>query len=85
LARLEQFKGHLVAIDTAPPIYYIEENATYLPLLQPFFKAVDSSDIQLVISTITLLEVLVLPFKQGNNEPATAYRSILTNSKLQLY
>ncbi len=85
MAGIEQFKGHLVAIDTAPLIYYVEENPTFLSLLEPFFQAVDDGEIQLVTSTVTLLEVLVLPHKQKNNELANAYRSILTASSLQLY
>lgn len=85
MAWLAQFKGNLVAIDTAPLIYYIEENPAYLPSLEPFFQAVDSGDIRLITSTVTLLEVLVLPLKQQNTRLANAYRSILTNSRLQLY
>jgi len=32
-------------------------------------------------SVITLIEVLVLPLKEGNNKIVKAYESILTNSK----
>ena len=35
--------GKLVAFDTAPLIYYIEENQEYLPLADDLFSAIESS------------------------------------------
>jgi hypothetical protein len=44
-------------LDTAPLIYFIEKHPIYLPLLLPFFEAVERGDIQVVTSTLTLTEV----------------------------
>lgn len=69
-----------MGLDTAPLIYFIEEHPTYLPLVQPFFQAVDEGAITAVTSTVTLLEVLVHPLRSGDVELANDYRDILLNS-----
>jgi len=38
---LETLRDTVVALDTAPLIYFIEENPAYLPIVRPFFEAVD--------------------------------------------
>jgi len=35
--------GQLVALDTAPLIYFIEEHPTYLPIVTPFFEKIYKS------------------------------------------
>lgn len=74
---LEGVQGQLVALDTAPLIYYIEEHPRYLPLLDPFFDALDSGALHAVTSTMTLLEVLVRPLRQNDLLLARRYRDIL--------
>ncbi|MBF0278122.1 MAG: hypothetical protein HQM13_10040 [SAR324 cluster bacterium] len=49
--------------DTAPFIYYIEENPTYFGTVSPFFESVNRGEIQVITSMVTLLEVLVHPFR----------------------
>ncbi len=70
-------RGQLIALDSAPLIYYIEENPRYLPLLDPFFIALDEGAIRVVTSTMTLLEVLVRPLRQNDVRLAQRYRDIL--------
>jgi hypothetical protein len=43
--------GQTVGLDTAPLIYYIEKHPRYLPLLQPFFEAVDGGHVEIVLPT----------------------------------
>jgi hypothetical protein len=38
---LKALRGTVVGLDTAPLIYFSEENPTYLPLVRPFFEAAD--------------------------------------------
>ena len=71
-----------VGLDTAPLIYFIEENPAYIETVQFFFEAMDRGDFLVVTSTVTLLEVLVHPLRSNNRELATEYRDILLNSKL---
>ena len=55
-----------VAVDTAIFIYFIEENPRFLPAILPLFKQVDQGKRELITSALTLLEVLVVPYRAGN-------------------
>jgi len=69
-----------VGLDTCVFIYLIEDHATYLPLIEPVFRAVARGDIEVVTSSVTLLEVLVQPYRVGNHALATQYEASLLNS-----
>ena len=71
----------MVGLDTAPLIYFIEENPTYLETIRPFFVAMDRGEFRVVTSTVTLLEVLILPFRRGENKLAQQYRDILLGTE----
>ncbi|MCU1223929.1 MAG: PilT protein-like protein [Edaphobacter sp.] len=77
---LKPLLGHTVGLDTAPLIYFIEKHPVYLPLLQPFFEAVECGDIEIVTSTLTLTEVLVHPLRRGDQVLARQYSRILLNA-----
>jgi len=79
---LNTLRGKTVGLDTAPLIYFIEENPIYIETVRPFFEAMDRGDFTVVTSTITLLEVLVHPLRGKNKELAAEYRDILLNSQL---
>ena len=70
-----------LAIDTAIFIYLIEEDARYLSLILPLFEQADSGKRDLVTSAITLLEVLVVPYRVGNVRLADRYELLLTRSR----
>ena len=55
-----------VALDTAIFIYLIEENPQYLPEIVPLFREADAGTRELVTSALTLLEVLVVPYRVRN-------------------
>ena len=74
---IDELCGLRICIDTAPFIYFIEKNPKYLGLLRPFFAEINAGKIDALTSTITLLEVLVLPFKTKNESLAEKYRDIL--------
>jgi hypothetical protein len=73
---LKAFRGHVVGLDTAPLIYFIEENPAYMPLVRPFFEAADRG-FQIVTSILTLTEVLVHPLRRVDPRLADQYRRIL--------
>jgi len=79
---INDLQGKTVGLDTAPLIYFIEENPAYIETVKLFFEAMDRGDFLVVTSTVTLLEVLVHPLRNNNRELATEYRDILLNSKL---
>lgn len=69
-----------VGIDTAVFIYFIEEHAQFLPLVEPVFAALDAGPLQGVTSALTLLETLVAPYRAGNLSLAEQYEALLTGS-----
>jgi predicted nucleic acid-binding protein len=77
---LKPLYGHIVGLDSAPLIYFIEKHPAYLPLIRPFFEAVERGQIQVVTSTLTLTEVLIHPLRHGNQQLAQQYSHILLNA-----
>ena len=70
-----------VALDTAIFIYLIEEHPRFLPAILPLFAEADRGERVLVTSALTLLEVLVVPFRVGDRHLAERYESVLTRSR----
>ena len=70
-----------VALDTAVFIYFIEEHPRYLPLIAPLFNEVDVGAREIVTSALTLLEVLVVPYRAGDLPLAERYEAVLTRSR----
>ncbi len=78
---IAQLQGKVVGLDTAPLIYFIEQNPNYLEMMRLFFRAFDRGDFRMVTSTVTLVEVLVHPLRQRNTILAQEYREILLNQE----
>lgn len=70
-----------VAVDTAIFIYFIEEEPRFLPIILPLFQAADQGHRELVTSALTLLEVLVVPYRAGNRLLADRYEALLGRSR----
>lgn len=70
-----------VGVDTAIFIYFIEEHPLFLPLLEPLFQEVDKGRRELVTSALTLLEVLVVPYRSGDGLLAERCEALLTRSR----
>lgn len=71
----------LVGVDTAIFIYFIEEHPQFLPSILPLFREADEGARELVTSALTLLEVLVVPYRAGNRVLAGQYEALLTRSR----
>jgi predicted nucleic acid-binding protein len=78
---VDELRGSRICIDTAPFIYFIEKDAEYLNIVRPIFAEIDAGNIEAITSTITLLEVLVHPFKTKNESLAEKYREILLHAE----
>ncbi|WPD24534.1 MAG: PIN domain-containing protein [Candidatus Electrothrix scaldis] len=76
---IDELRGKLIALDTAPLIYFIEEHPAYCPVVEPFFEQLDKGTVEVVTSVITLTEVLVKPLRDGDTRLAEQYRDILLN------
>ena len=73
-------KNKRVFLDTAPLIYYIEENQRYSSVLNKLFLDNGKGEFLFQTSVITLLEVLVLPMRQNEIQLVEQYQNILCNS-----
>jgi predicted nucleic acid-binding protein len=70
-----------VALDTQIFIYFIEEDQRLLPLVKPLFEAIDHGALVAATSGLTLMEVLVVPYRIGNISLADRYEALLTRSR----
>ena len=59
----------------------IEEDPRFLPLVEPIFEDVAEGRREIVTSALTLLEVLVVPYRAGNAGLAVRYEELLSNSR----
>jgi predicted nucleic acid-binding protein len=66
-ARLKTVLGkhRLIGIDSNILIYWIEDNKKYASLLEPFFDWLDQRGNSGVTSTLTMLEILVKPYRDS--------------------
>jgi predicted nucleic acid-binding protein len=69
-----------IFLDTAPLIYFIEGHSVFQPILINIFTANNNGDFAFITSCITLLEVLVKPIQQKQNNLVNQYRQILTTA-----
>jgi predicted nucleic acid-binding protein len=76
---LNQLQDQTVGLDTAPLIYFIEQNPKHIHKVRAFFVGMERGDFEVVTSTITLSEVLVHPLSQCQTALAHQYRDILLN------
>jgi len=81
LELIDELRGSRIFIDTAPFIYFIEKHPKYLNVVRPVFIEINDGKIEAITSTITLLEVLVHPFKTKNDILAEKYREIILYSE----
>jgi predicted nucleic acid-binding protein len=68
-------------IDTAIFIYFLEEDPRFVPLIEPLFIDADEGRRELVTSALTLLEIMVVLYRAGNQALAERYEGLLTRSR----
>jgi predicted nucleic acid-binding protein len=70
-----------IAVDTAIFIYFIEEHRRFLPQIAPLFEEASRGKRELLTSALTMLELLVVPYRTGNRALAQRYEALLTRSR----
>jgi predicted nucleic acid-binding protein len=70
----------VLVVDTAPIIYWLEGHPRLAERFAPVFGAAESGAASIVISTLTLAEVLAGPLRAGNELLTAQYREALTRS-----
>ena len=78
---MELKEGCKAFVDTAPIIYFIEENPYFGNAASEIFDMMSKGRIEVVTSVLTLIEVLTKPLKTGNHEIAETYKDFFYNSK----
>lgn len=69
--------GATVMVDTAPFIYLLESHPQFADRFVGLFEAAAAGKLNIVLSTITLAEVLTGPFKAGETALAKRYEKAL--------
>lgn len=67
----------LLAIDSAPLIYFIERHPQFGPPMSEVGTRLDSGTLRAVAATLALTEVLTQPLRLNRADVAAAYRRIL--------
>ncbi len=65
---------------TALVIYLIGEHPQFLPLVRPLFAEADAGRRRLVMSAVTLLDVLFVPYRADNRALAARHEALLTRA-----
>lgn len=65
-------------MDTSVFIYHVEESEKYFPLTDPIFSWVEGPRAAAVTFTITLLEVLVQPYRLGELDRLNKFYALLS-------
>jgi predicted nucleic acid-binding protein len=73
--------GKILAFDSSPLIYYIEQHPKHESVTEDLFTAIDSGNARAITSVLTLLEVLVRPIRSGLADIAREYRELLSAAR----
>ncbi len=78
---LEAFlkKHSLVFLDTSSFIYFVEHHPSYSHFCKTLFDRIEAGKIRATTSTLTLLEVLMQPYRQNNEELVMKFYALLTS------
>ena len=68
-----------VALDASIFIYQLEANPKYLALTKTIFSWLELPESQAVTSTITMTELLVVPYRDGNDRLADDFNGLLSS------
>ncbi|MBI5641236.1 MAG: type II toxin-antitoxin system VapC family toxin [Nitrospirae bacterium] len=70
-------RRRVVYLDTSIFIYFVEQHPRYHKLCSSIFEDIEASRIKAVTSTLTLLEILVQPYKLKKEELVLKFYSLL--------
>ncbi len=81
MSLLEQIpQGRPVTVDTAPLIYVLDGDTRFAPRYLPVFEAAERGDISVVLSSVTVAEVLVGPLLGGDEPLAQRYLDAMNDT-----
>jgi predicted nucleic acid-binding protein len=65
----------LLLVDSAPIIYFFEDNPTFEPRFRAIFQAHAAGRVRFAVTTVTITEVLTGPLQAGDETLARRYRA----------
>lgn len=69
-----------LSLDTGPWILWIEQNQSFLPVVEPIFRAIEEGRATAVTSVMTVLEVLTGAMRRKDDVLVRRYESLFTES-----
>ncbi|MCI0712504.1 MAG: PIN domain-containing protein [Chloroflexi bacterium] len=72
---------NLVYVDTAPFIYFTEDRVGFVDKMKQIFGYVNSGELRITTSVLTLTEILVKPLEANDAELVNRYRTMLYKTK----
>ena len=73
-----------VFIDTAPIIYFLENSPLYMESMEKFLLRCVKEHIQIVTSTLTIEEYLVLPYSDGKMEYVDNFKRFIEYMNIEV-
>ncbi|HMD16236.1 MAG TPA: PIN domain-containing protein [Terriglobales bacterium] len=67
-----------IALDTSIFIYHLEANSKYLACTDLIFSWIERAECKALTSTITMTELLVLPYRKGDEQRANDFCGLLS-------
>jgi predicted nucleic acid-binding protein len=69
-------------LDTAPVVYFVEQNPEFIDRVEPIFTRLDV-DIIGVVSAVTVAECLVFPIKRGLADLEQAFEEVVNSDRVE--
>jgi predicted nucleic acid-binding protein len=71
----------MIALDTAPIIYYVEAHPEFGPKIRPILDAIIQGEINATVSSLAHTELLTLPLKNQDEHLIETYDQLLRGTK----
>jgi predicted nucleic acid-binding protein len=74
----------LVYVDTAVLIYSVEANPNYREILRPLWLKLKASELEVISSELSLMEVLIVPLRNNDTALVNDYEQLMLEGDIQL-
>jgi predicted nucleic acid-binding protein len=74
----------LVYVDTAVLIYSVEANPNYRDFLRPLWLKLKASELEVISSELSLMEVLIVPLRNNDTALVNDYERLMLEGDIQL-
>jgi predicted nucleic acid-binding protein len=75
----QRLSGRIVAVDSAPLIYFMESHPVFFEPVRPFFEGLNQGEFAALTSSVTITEVLAHPLRHGRLSLVSAYQEFFAD------